>query len=628
MMKFTPKHLLLSSLFLLVATLSASAQYWQQEVDYTMKIDVDAEKNQYTGDQVLVYKNNSPDTLTRVYYHLYFNAFQPGSMMDERSLSIQDPDSRVSTRISKLTPEEVGYHQVMSLTQDGAALQYKVEGTILEVELQQPIVPGASTTFHMEYQAQVPLQVRRSGRDNKEGIRLSMSQWYPKLCEYDAQGWHPNPYIAREFHGVWGDFDVTIMIDEDYVVGATGRRLETPGVTDGMAKEVMDKRQRRAMKKRMKDKKAWRFIAKDVHDFVWAADPDYEHTRVMTPSGVELHFYFQPGEKTSENWANLPRVMSAALEYISDKYGKYPYDKYSFIQGGDGGMEYPMATLITGERSFNSLVGVSVHELMHSWYQMLLGTNEALYPWMDEGFTSFATSDVMNYLIKEELINGKYREDPQQGSMTGYINFTASGMEEPLSTHADHYMTNSAYGVGSYVKGAVFAAQLRYIMGEQTFWTAFKDYFAKWSFKHPTDKDFIKIMEKHADMELDWYREYMVNTTHTIDYGVQGIKTGEDGHIVVTLAKIGKMPMPLDVYVTTRDGGKKIYHLPLRMMRGEKHEFPGDIPAEVMPDWTWTRETYELHVPVSLKDLLMIEIDPLQQMADVNKDNNRYEQGE
>jgi len=627
-MKFNPKHLLVTSLLVILAGITVSAQYWQQEVDYTMKIDVDAEANQYTGDQVLVYKNNSPDTLTRVYYHLYFNAFQPGSMMDERSLSIQDPDSRVATRISKLSPEEVGYHQIMSLTQDGAALQYKVEGTILEVSLQEPIVPGASTTFHMEYQAQVPLQVRRSGRDNREGIRFSMSQWYPKLSEYDAQGWHPNPYVGREFHGVWGDFDVTITIDEEYTVGATGRRLETPGVKANQAPDDMDKRARRAFKKRMKDKKAWRFIAKDVHDFVWAADQDYEHTRQMTPSGVELHFYFQPGEKTSENWANLPRVMSAALEYISEKYGEYPFDKYSFIQGGDGGMEYPMATLITGERGFNSLVGVSVHELMHSWYQMLLGTNEALYPWMDEGFTSFASNDVMNYLIKEELINGTYREDPQQGSMTGYINFTASGMEEPLSTHADHYTTNGAYGVGSYVKGAVFAAQLRYIMGEQTFWTAFKDYFDKWSFKHPTDKDFIKIMEKHADMELDWYREYMVNTTHTIDYGVKGIKTGDDGHIIVTLEKIGKMPMPLDVYVTTRDGGQKIYHLPLRMMRGEKSEFPGEIPAEVMPDWTWTRENYELHLSVGMKELLMIEIDPLQQMADVNKDNNRYEQAE
>ncbi len=631
-MKIMHKTIKLSALTMsLVMSMSilAKAQYWQQEVDYKMEINVDAAKNQYQGTQTLVYTNNSPDELDKVYYHLYFNAFQPGSMMDERNKALSDSDPRVQSRISKLGEDEIGYHQIKSLTQDGQALQYKVEGTILEVDLASPLASGASTTLHMEYDAQVPLQIRRSGRDNKEGIRFSMSQWYPKLCEYDWQGWHANPYIGREFHGVWGDFDVTIIIDEDYIVGATGIELEAPGLETPRAATKEEARRQAARRKDFKKskKRAWRFKAKDVHDFAWAADPDYEHTRLMTPSNVELNFYFQPGEKTSENWANLPKVMSAALEYINERYGKYPYGKYSFIQGGDGGMEYPMATLITGERSFNSLVGVSVHELMHSWYQHGLATNEALYPWMDEGFTSFASSDVMNWLIGQGLINGTYREDPQQGSYQGYIGFTASGMEEPLSTHADHYMTNAAYGVGSYVKGAVFAAQLRYIMGEETFYTAFKDYYDRWEGKHPTDYDFIRVMEDHADMELDWYREYMVNTTHTIDYGISNVKS-IDGGVVVDLEKIGVFPMPLDVEVETRDGGKKVYHIPLRMMRGEKQEWAGDIPAEIMADWPWTHPSYQLQLPISIKELKSITIDPKNQMADVNKDNNSYEQAE
>jgi len=196
--------------------------YWQQHVDYTMDIDVDVTKFQYKGTQKLVYKNNSPDELSHVYYHLYFNAFQPNSQMDVRSRNIQDPDGRVTNRISKLKPEEIGYIKIGSLKQDGKNVQYKVVGTILEVTLSTPIKSGKSSTFDMTYDAQVPKQIRRSGQTNKEGVVLSMAQWYPKMAEYDFEGWHTPPYIAREFHGVWGDFDVTIHIDKNYTIGGTG----------------------------------------------------------------------------------------------------------------------------------------------------------------------------------------------------------------------------------------------------------------------------------------------------------------------------------------------------------------------------------------------------------------------
>jgi hypothetical protein len=208
--------------FLLPLFAAAQPDRWQQHVNYEMNIDVNAEKNQYTGFQKLVYTNNSPDTLDKVFYHLYFNAFQPGSMMDVRSRNLPDPDGRVRDRISKLTPDEIGYIKVNNLTCNGTALRFETNETILEVTLNEPVLPGASAVFEMEWDAQVPLQIRRSGRDNREGVRLSMAQWYPKLCEYDYQGWHANPYIAREFYGVWGDFDVTIAIDKNYLVAAGG----------------------------------------------------------------------------------------------------------------------------------------------------------------------------------------------------------------------------------------------------------------------------------------------------------------------------------------------------------------------------------------------------------------------
>ena len=183
---------------------------------------MDVNTHQFKGHQLLDYTNNSPDTLLRVFYHLYFNAFQPGSMMDVRSRTITDPDGRIMDRISKLGPDEIGYLKVSTLEQDGIPLSFNITGTILEVELAKPLLPNATVRFDMQFQGQVPVQIRRSGRDNAEGVAYSMSQWYPKISEYDYRGWHANPYVGREFYGVWGDFEVKLHIDKDYTVAASG----------------------------------------------------------------------------------------------------------------------------------------------------------------------------------------------------------------------------------------------------------------------------------------------------------------------------------------------------------------------------------------------------------------------
>lgn len=224
--------LFIASSFVIFAQNNTS--YWQQHVDYTMDIDMDVETYQYTGTQKLVYTNNSPDVLNRVFYHLYYNAFQPGSEMDIRLQTIVDPDRRMVTntgtrenpkyqsRIAELKPNEIGYLNVLSLKQEGKKLEYSVEGTLLVVDLVSPINPGEKAVFDMSFEGQVPVHIRRAGRNSKDGVALSMAQWYPKMAEYDFEGWHDHPYIAREFHGVWGDFNVTINIDKSYTVGGTG----------------------------------------------------------------------------------------------------------------------------------------------------------------------------------------------------------------------------------------------------------------------------------------------------------------------------------------------------------------------------------------------------------------------
>lgn len=208
--------------------------YWQQHVDYKMEVNMNVENYQYTGKQELVYTNNSPDTLKKVYYHLYPNAFQPGSAMDARLQSISDPDKRMvksfksgdkeitESKISSLQPNEIGFLKISDFKQNGKLALTKVVGTVLEVSLSEPILPHQTTTFSLTFDGQVPLQVRRSGRNSEEGVALSMTQWYPKMAEYDFEGWHADPYIGREFHGVWGNFDVKITIDKNYTIGGTG----------------------------------------------------------------------------------------------------------------------------------------------------------------------------------------------------------------------------------------------------------------------------------------------------------------------------------------------------------------------------------------------------------------------
>ncbi|CAM1352210.1 Peptidase M1 [Tenacibaculum crassostreae] len=583
------------------ATVQNNNGYWQQHVDYKMDIDMDVKTYQYKGNQKLVYTNNSPDVLDKVFYHLYFNAFQPNSQMDIRSRNIADPDGRVGDRISTLSPSEIGYIKVNSLKQNGTAVRHETVGTILEVTLNQPIQPGESVTFDMLFDAQVPKQIRRSGRDSKEGVALSMTQWYPKMAEYDFEGWHTPPYIGREFHGVWGNFEVTLHIDKNYVVGGSGYLQNPQEVGHGYEKKGEQ------LNLPSGNKLTWKFTAPNVHDFTWAADPEYIHDTYKMDNGIDLHFLYKKTLEPVffENWKKLQPKTAELMEYFSANIGQYPYKQYSVIQGGDGGMEYAMCTLITGKRKWGSLFGVTAHELAHTWFQFLLATNESKHPWMDEGFTTYISNKAENEIL------GEGKENPHEGSYRGYNYVVKNNIEEPLSTHADRYHTNTAYGVASYSKGNIFLSQLEYIIGAENVAKTLKKYFEDFSFKHPIPNDIKRTAEKVSGIHLDWYLNEWTQTTHTIDYGIKSVNGKE-----VTLERIGKMPMPLDVEVTYADGSKELFNIPLRMMRGEKKS-----SATKLEDWTFAHPTYSFSIS---KEVKSVEIDPSKLMADVNSENNTF----
>ncbi len=602
---------------ILFGVLCASAQqhssYWQQHVNYTMDVDMNVKKYQYSGTQQLEYTNNSPDTLHRVFYHLYFNAFQPGSEMDIRSQSIQDPDPRVQNRIAQLSPNEIGYIKVIQLTHNGNTVKHNTEGTVLEVTLNTPIAPGTKANFDMKFEGQVPVQVRRSGRNNAEGVALSMTQWYPKMAEYDFEGWHADPYIAREFHGVWGNYDVTIHIDKKYTIGGSGY-LQNP-------QEIGHGYEAPGTKVKQKGKKlSWHFKAPDVHDFAWAADPEYIHDTVHISNGPVLHFLYKNKKEIIDSWKELQKKAVALMHYYSVNIGMYPYEQYSIIQGGDGGMEYAMCTLITGERSFDSLVGVTAHEMAHAWFQHILATNESKHPWMDEGFTTYISTLAMNEVLKQ---NKKY---PLSDSYASYQQLATSGIEQPQCTHADRYHYNTAYNVSAYSKGSVFLVELGYIIGEENLATTLKKYYDLWKFKHPTPNDFKRIAEKVSGMHLDWFLTDWTQTTNSIDYAIKEVTAKENNSNTtsVTLERIGQMPMPIDVYVSYTDGTQESFYIPLRMMRGEKENPIPEIKRTVVPKWAWANPIYTLEIAQPKEKIKTITIDITNALADIDKKNNSY----
>jgi hypothetical protein len=630
--------------FFIFAT--AQPDRWQQHVKYTMNVDVDVNTNRFTGIQKLEYTNNSPDILNRVFYHLYWNAFQPNSMMDVRSQELgkiitnerPDWDSRVKDRISKLTPDEIGYQKIRSLKMNGVPQPFKYHETILEVNLTKPILPKSKVVFEMEFEAQVPLQIRRSGRDNPSTlVRYTMTQWYPKLCEYDYSGWHPTPYIAREFYGVWGDYDVTISIDKNYVLGGSGTIQNKVGfgytATGNEPQKVVG------------NKEVWHFIAPNVHDFAWAADPEYKHLVRQIPNGPTINvLYNREASQAAWNalradvkanykndfknyaadwdvqWERLADAAVIVSPFIKKTFGDYPYKQYSFIHGGDGGMEYPNCTMINGPS-----LGTAFHEWMHTWYQMMLGTNESLYPWMDEGFTSYAEGEVTAYynIVKQIKPKEVFLPLNHADAYNSYYALIKSNLAEPLTTHSDHYNTNFAYSINAYSKGEIFLEQLGYILSDDVLHKILLEYYRLWRFKHPNADDFMKVAEDVSGLKLDWYKEYWINTTKTIDYGIDSLWE-ENGISKIRLRRVGQMPMPIDIDLTFKDGTKEQHYIPLNLMFGIKPA-EGNTTRIVHEEWRWTHPTYIVEFKHKLTDLKTAEIDPSQRMADGEWKNNLLE---
>ncbi|CAM3299186.1 M1 family aminopeptidase [Rhodothermus bifroesti] len=598
---------------------SQTSPLWQQQVHYHIDVHLDTKRHQLRGTSRITYFNLSPDTLQHVFFHLYFNAFQPQSMMAERNRHLPDPDRRVVPKIWQLTPETQGFYHVTQLSQENQPLQFWITDTVLKARLARPLAPGDSTVFEMHFLAQVPLQTRRSGRDNTEGIAYSMSQWYPKLAAYDSRGWHPDPYIGREFYGPFGTFDVRITLPACYTVGATGVLVNAHEIGRGydaistQAWTRFDPRET-GLKCTPGDSLTWHFTAENVHDFAWAADPDYIHEAWHDDSlNVTYHLLFQPD--VAERWRPMRQWVPWLMRYYSRRIGPYPYPQFTVAQAGDGGMEYPMINFITGRRSPFSLLSVTAHEAAHEWFYGVLASNENAYAWMDEGFTSFITTQAIAHFVGQE--------PNHQEAALNVVRLQQLGVYERLNTPADWFATNVAYGIAAYAGGEMLLDLLGYVISDSLRDAFLQAYYQAYRFRHPNPYDVEKVAEQLSGLRLDWFFEQLLNRTYTCDDAITALRqtaTPEGWRVALHLRRRGTLLLPVDLRLTLADGQTQWVHVPLDLMQGAK-----PVPKDwiVAQPWLWTFPHYTLVLTLPAR-VVRAELDPLMRTPDHNRLNNTW----
>ena len=423
----------LLALSIAIGSSSASAQkaYWQQSLRYQMDLELDHNEHRLEGKMRIEYTNNSPDALDEIFMHLYWNAFQPGSMMSNMAnIPTQFKDKAIGTKIEELKPYEEGEQIVRVVKHNGREVAFDVQQTILHARLNEPIAPGSTHVFELEYTTRIPIVIERAGRDNKEGVDYSFTQWYPKMCVYDRDGWHPDLYVAREFYGNFGRFEVNITADASFVLGGTGVLKNPTEIGHGYTDEPV--------KHKKKSRITWRFAADSVHDFAWTADREYQHQRFILPTGTEIHCFYLPDVKSKMMFENerFRADIATYFAFMNEHFGPYRWPQFNVIQGGEGAMEYPMATLLEahGKEYLGAFSTAFAHEGSHMWFYGMLATDEQRYHWMDEGFTSFAEDEVMN------VISGANKPNAHEAYLSTFAKRAGkAAWREPASTPANYF---------------------------------------------------------------------------------------------------------------------------------------------------------------------------------------------
>jgi hypothetical protein len=618
----------LSLITILPQTASAMRDYWQQRVKYKIDVTLIDSIHSLEGKLSVQYFNNSPDTLREVYFHLYYLAFQPGSMMQVRADAISS--GTISPKILALKESEQGKYRIDQITTEAGAASHEITGTVMKVSLPKPLLPNTSTTISFTYFEQIPKQTRRGGWMSSEGVEYSMAQWYPKIAEYDERGWNANEYIAREFYGVWGDFDVSITLPSSFTVAASGQVQNPQEVGRGYDKIAAGEKSGQAMPEEKSGMTTWKWRAENVHDFAWVADKTYIHDWATIRDSITIHAIY----KTSvmKMWTNTLKYTEFMINTMSDLYYPYPYRNFYNTHAGDGGMEYPQLVQNTGFRSELSMAGITAHEGAHQWFYGILGNNEIREAYLDEGFTSYATTQIMvKQFGNEQQYPGAERSwldwfipkpNNKGDNYRGYLSLAKSGYEEPLTIPHDWFRED--VGAGEvYSKTQAILSMLEYTLGESTFDRGMKEYFNRWKFKHPMLTDFQRTMEDVAHTDLDWFFDQWFSTDRTVDYGICGLNSEETANGYLTTVKLynnDQAVMPIDLLLRYTDGTSEIATIPLSANHPSQYKKPES--KLFFPAWDWVAREYEGKLTTS-KRVRVAEIDTSWRLQDLNRWNNR-----
>jgi hypothetical protein len=598
------------------ATRSASgrpgARYWQQRVDYRIRATLDPTTRTLSGWETVHYLNRSPDHLPYLWMQVEQNICAPDNVTDKLD---QPPLVFLGSTFDFSCQGFPGGLTLESITALGRPLDHTIEGTTMRVDLPRPLAPGAAIDLMIAWRFPVPPY--GAGRMGHDGDLYELGQWYPRMAVYDdVRGWNHEPYIgAGEFYLEYGAFDVAITVPARYVVAATGvlrnpldvltatqrARLRQARTADSAVAiitrdEAGDPNRTRPT---MRGLLTWRFHADSVRDFAFAAAPDFQWD-ASSWDGIGVHTFYRP---SATLWHEANRIVRAGLRFYSQKWYHYPYPQVSSIEGPVEGMEYPMMTFDPAGPTRIDLQWVLAHELGHQWMPMIVGSNERLYPWMDEGFNTFIDlANAANYFV-----GTPYGDSIEAHPLHLYPMHAVSGQEQPLITNPVE--SRDLFWTG-YQKPALMMTMLReQVLGLDRFDAAFREYLRTWAFKHPTPADFFRLMRDESGVDLDWFWREWVMSTARLDQAVDSVIRRNDSLTEVHLSNRQDMVMPLTLAVSI-DGADGV---PItRFVR---------LPVEM---WNLgSRFTYRWHGP---ERILKVVVDPETELPDVDRSNNQWGQ--
>jgi hypothetical protein len=595
--------------------------YWQQRADYVIRASLDTAANRVSGEERITYANRSPDTLRYVWLQLDQNLFNSQS----RGSRVFDQTSRwgtagaeggfVLTRVA-----EAAAPRAKGRAARGGALHYTVNGTMMRVDLARPLPPRAILSLDLAWSFAFGPNSNRMGLEQVDGGTIyEVAQWYPRMAVYDdVRGWDTEQYLGQgEFYLEYGSFDVTLTVPAGMLVAATGvlrnpevvltplqqsrlaraRASDTTIVIRGK-EEVADPTSRPRPPGGLL---TWHFTADSVRDFAWAAARHFVWDAARVNGGRTLAMSFYPPSADSI-WSRATSYAKAAIESYSKMWREYPYPVAINVNGIEGGMEYPMIVFCHNRTDAGALYSVTDHEFGHTWFPMLVGSNERLYPWMDEGFNTF-----QNYYTWK----ARYPGTPNRRSNPAtYLTMAVSGQEQPIMTPADR-TSPQWLGQVAYNKPGVGLVLLReQIVGPERFDAAFREYIRRWAWKHPTPADFFRTMDDALGEDLSWFWHSWFYTTETLDQAVESVATSTDSAGRVTsrifLRNVGPMVMPVTLDVTLDDGSVQRLHLPVEV-------------------WYWG-DRYVAAVP-GPRRVTTVVVDPEGVFPDVDRGNNRWQVG-